>query len=352
MGVTRVVIVDDSSLFRKVLEQILSRDPEIEVVGTAEDALVAREMIKSLNPDVITLDIEMPNMDGLSFLEKIMRLRPMPVVMVSTLTQHGAEAALKALEMGAVDYHPKPTAGVLDRLEADAEALCTKVKDAAKAKAGYGLQPVTAVAKKPSGNKLVRPGYRPGSKIIAIGSSTGGVEALHRVIPGLPENCPPTVITQHMPASFTQAFANRLNNVSAATVSEAQDGDPVVPGRVYVAPGGDTHLEVRRDGTRLVCRLVEGPLTSGHRPSVDVLFTSVAKVASASAIGVILTGMGRDGASGLKLIRDGGGHTIGQNEESCVVYGMPRVAYEIGGVEVQVSLDKMTDKILEFCNAG
>ncbi|NQV80754.1 MAG: chemotaxis response regulator protein-glutamate methylesterase [Alphaproteobacteria bacterium] len=349
---TRVVIVDDSSLFRKILEQILSRDPEIEVVGMAEDPLVAREMIKSLNPDVITLDIEMPNMDGLSFLEKIMRLRPMPVVMVSTLTQHGAEAALKALEMGAVDYHPKPTAGVLDQLESEAEILCEKVKGAAKAKAGYGLQRVAAAEKKPAPARVMRAGYRPGSKLIAIGSSTGGVEALHRVIPNLPENCPPTVVTQHMPASFTATFANRLNQVSPATVSEAQDGDPVVPGRVYIAPGGPAHLEVIRDGTRLVCRLREGPLSSGHRPSVDVLFTSVAQVAAASAIGVILTGMGRDGASGLKLIRDSGGHTIGQNEESCVVYGMPRVAHEIGGVEVQVSLSNVADKILEFCNAA
>lgn len=350
MTKTRVLIVDDSALFRKILGQVLSRDPEIEIVGTAEDPYDAREKIKALNPDVITLDIEMPNMDGLSFLDKIMRLRPMPVVMVSTLTQHGAEAALKALEMGAVDYHPKPTAGVMDRLEAEAEELCAKVKGAAKAKAGYGH----ALPAKPKATpKRVRPaGYRPGAWLLAIGSSTGGVEALHQIIPNLPEDCPPTVITQHMPATFTDTFAKRLNQVSAATVAEARDGDVLEPGRVFVAPGGDYHLEVHRDGTRLVCRLIEGPLTSGHRPSVDVLFTSVAHVAAPKAIGVILTGMGRDGASGLKLIRDAGGRTIGQNEESCVVYGMPRVAHELGGVEVQLGLGRIADKILELCNAA
>jgi len=346
---TRVVVVDDSALFRKILAQVLDRDPEIEVVGTAEDPLDAREQIKALNPDVITLDIEMPNMDGLSFLEKIMRLRPMPVVMVSTLTQHGAEAAMKALEMGAVDYHPKPTSGVMDRLEAEAEELCTKIKAAARAKAGY------AHVAAPRPQKPVRradPGYRPGSKLVAIGSSTGGVEAVHQIVPNFPEDCPPTVITQHMPATFTATFANRLNQVSAATVSEAKDGDPLVPGHVYVAPGGDYHLEVRRQGSKLVCSLVAGELTSGHRPSVDVLFSSVAKVVGPSAIGVILTGMGRDGATGLKLMRDAGARTIGQNEDTCIVYGMPRVAFEEGGVEVQLGLSDVADKILEFCKVG
>ena len=342
----RVLIVDDSSLFRKILEQTLSRDPEIEVIGTAPDAATARQMIKQLNPDVLTLDIEMPDMDGLSFLEKIIRLRPMPVVMVSTLTQEGADAAIKALEMGAVDYHPKPTAGVLERLEAEGDTLCAKVKAAAHARVGRGVapQPVTPAA------PVAAPGPRKAAvtMLVAIGSSTGGVEALHQILPFLPPDCPPVLVTQHMPASFTGPFARRLAQVSQAADTEATQGTVLENGHIYIAPGGDAHLEVEKSGLQFACRLNPAPPVSGHRPSVDALFHSVARVAGARTLGVILTGMGRDGADGLKAIRHAGGHTIGQNEQSCVVYGMPRAAQEAGGVEFQIGIDRIAAKIIEL----
>lgn len=337
-----VLVVDDSATMRGLICNVLGRDPNIQVIGQAGDPLEAREAIKALNPDVITLDIEMPNMDGLNFLERIMRLRPMPVVMVSTLTQRGAEATLTALELGAFDCVAKPVPGGPDVSAAFFE-LGEKVKAAARGRVRAFSK---AAAPAPEGNS----NYTPGRKVVAIGSSTGGVEALGAIISHFPANCPPTVITQHMPATFTKSFAERLNRASAATVLEASDGAPIKAGTVYIAPGGDRHLEISGSGA-MRCRLRQGEPVNGHRPSVDVLFDSVVKSTGAECVGVLLTGMGRDGAKGLMGIRNAGAHTLGQDEHSCVVYGMPRVAFEIGAVERQVSLERMAAAILALCNA-
>ena len=334
----RVLIVDDSPTMRSLIAASLRRDSEIEVIGMAGDPLEAREAIKRLNPDVITLDVEMPNMDGLSFLEKIMRLRPMPVVMVSTLTQAGAEATLSALELGAVDCVGKPTAGTLGSSFSD---LADRVKAAAQARVRQG-------ARTPP--HQVAADYRPNGHVLAIGSSTGGVEALQSILSVFPRNCPPTVITQHMPANFTRSFADRLNKTCAPEVQEAEDGAPLQIGHVYLAPGGSRHLEVTAGSAR-VCRLREGPLQSGHCPSVDALFYSVAKHAGAAAVGLILTGMGRDGAAGLSAMREAGARTFGQDEESSVVYGMPRAAFEAGAVERQLPLSELGRAILETCES-
>ena len=334
----RVLVVDDSATMRGLITAALSRDPEIEVVGSAADAMEARALIKALNPDVLTLDVEMPNMNGLEFLEKIMRLRPMPVVMVSTLTQAGAEVTLQALEMGAVDAVGKPGAGVT-AAEAFAE-LTLRVKTAARSRV---RRRETVEAPRP------RTDYRPvADHILAIGASTGGVEALLTILSAFPANCPATVITQHMPATFTPSFAARLDKMSAATVTEAVDGATLAPGHIYLAPGGLTHLEV--SGTTPRCRLVQGDTVSGHRPSVDVLFRSVARLRKPMT-GVILTGMGRDGAQGLLEMRQAGGRTLGQDEASSVVYGMPRVAQEIGAVERQLPLARLSSAILDLCGS-
>lgn len=333
-----VLIVDDSPTMRGLISAALRRDPEIEVVGTAADPLEAREAIKRLNPDVITLDVEMPNMNGLEFLEKIMRLRPMPVVMVSTLTQAGAEVTLAALEMGALDAVGKPSAGVT-AIEAFAD-LNEKVKVAARSRVR---------ARTPTEPTRPRVDYRAGKDhVLAIGASTGGVEALVSILSAFPADCPATVITQHMPATFTRSFAARLDRVSAASVQEATDGAPLMPGCVYLAPGGAAHLEVA--GATPRCRLVSSDPVSGHRPSVDVLFRSVARLGRPMT-GVILTGMGEDGALGLLEMRRAGARTLGQDEASCVVYGMPRVAFEAGAVERQAPLSRMPSAILDLCAA-
>ena len=330
----RVLIVDDSATMRSLIATVLQRDPEIEVIGEAGDPLEAREAIKQLNPDVITLDVEMPNMNGIDFLEKIMRLRPMPVVMVSTLTVRGAEATLEALELGAIDCVAKPSTGGLE----DFQDLPFKVKAAAKAK----VKPL----RQAGGPPPTPLEHTPDGRVIAIGSSTGGVEALITVLSRFPANCPPTVITQHMPGTFTKSFAQRLDRVCAPKVAEAHDGAVLESGRVYVAPGGENHLEIGGAGT-LRCRLTGGPPVNGHRPSVDVLFRSVAKAAGPVAVGAILTGMGRDGAEGLLAMRQAGGRTYGQDEASSVVYGMPRAAFEIGAVERQAPLDRLAAELLK-----
>lgn len=339
MSRIRVLIVDDSATMRSLIGAVLRRDPEIEVIGTAGDPLEARAKIKELEPDVLTLDIEMPNMNGLEFLEKIMRLRPMPVIMVSTLTQKGADATLEALEIGAFDCVGKPGPDA-DVVTAFGE-LVDKVKAAARARVRPLGQSAGKVA---AGGRFV-----PNGRMVAIGSSTGGVEALLTIVSRFPANCPPTVITQHMPAAFTKSFAERLNRACAADVTEAWDGAPMQTGKIYLAPGGATHLEVAGQSSPR-CVLREGDLVNGHRPSVDRLFFSVAQTIGAKAVGVILTGMGRDGAQGLKAIRDDGGRTLGQDERSCVVYGMPKAAADIGAVERQASLERMADAILDLCN--
>jgi two-component system chemotaxis response regulator CheB len=340
MTKTTVLVVDDSLTMRSIVSAALQADPEIEVVGTAGDPLQAREAIKALNPDVITLDIEMPNMNGLEFLEKIMRLRPMPVIMISTLTQQGADSSIRALELGAFDCVGKPSAGVT-AAEAFAD-LPAKVK---AAKRSRPRQANTTTRPAPAANQR----FEPNGRIVAIGSSTGGVEALLTIISRFPENCPPTVITQHMPATFTGSFAQRLDRFSGAKVAEAKEGSPLLPGHIYLAPGGATHLEVSGSAS-LRCRLRDGGLVNGHRPSVDRLFESVGTSVGDNVVGVILTGMGRDGAQGLLTIRQAGGATIGQDETSSVVYGMPRVAHEIGAVERQMPLSKIAGEILRLCN--
>ena len=340
----RVLIVDDSALIRQLLSTLLSSDPEIEVVGTAGDPLIARERIKALNPDVITLDVEMPNMDGVTFLRKIMTLRPMPVIMISTLTQAGAEITLEALEIGAVDFIAKPTTDVAAAMADIAAELQAKVKFAAHAR--------VSARKVPAPARIARR-ERPicsADRIIAIGASTGGVEALKTLLMDMPAVCPPILITQHMPPRFTSAFAERLNRECPMAVSEAADNEPIEPNHAYIAPGSH-HLELVRVGGFYRCSLSDGPPVSGHRPSVDVLFRSVANTAGKAAVGVILTGMGKDGAEGLLQLRNTGAMTLGQDEASSLIYGMPRVAFERGAVVRQYSLSHMAEAVLDACEA-
>ncbi|MBD9385812.1 chemotaxis response regulator protein-glutamate methylesterase [Rhizobium sp. CG4] len=343
----RVLVVDDSPTMRGLITAVLKADPDVQVVGQAGDAMEARAAIKQLNPDVVTLDIEMPDMNGLEFLEKIMRLRPMPVIMVSTLTHHGANASLTALEIGAFDCVGKPAPG--DRNPFG--DLAEKVKAAARSQlVSYRTAPAP-VAERPAPPKAMSVNdYRGGRKIVAIGSSTGGVEALITVLQKFPANCPPTVITQHMPPTFTKSFAERLNRLCAPVVEEATDGARLQIGKIYLAPGGERHLQVVNHSAPS-CRLLEREPVNGHRPSVDVLFDSVAELAGRNAVGVILTGMGRDGAAGLLKMRHAGARTVGQNEKTCVVYGMPRVAYELGAVEQQLPLTAIGEEILKLTAA-
>jgi two-component system chemotaxis response regulator CheB len=336
----RVLIVDDSALMRQLLTEILAADPGIEVVGTAPDPLVARERIKALSPDVLTLDIEMPVMDGLSFLEKLMALRPMPVVVVSTLTQKGADAAVRALELGAVDSVGKPLLDIRSGMSGLATELIAKVKAAAMSRPRARTS--APAARKPL---TVDPGLSTAGRIVAIGASTGGVEALQHVIGRLPAGAPAVLITQHMPAGFTSSFARRLDSQCAVTVLEATDGRRILPGHVYIAPGA-RHMELVRTGAHYACRLHDGPPVSGHRPSVDVLFRSVALAAGRNAVGIILTGMGRDGADGLLAMRKAGARTYGQSEASCLIYGMPKVAMATGAVETELPLERLAEEIV------
>ena len=334
----RVLIVDDSASMRAVLKRTLSADPDIEVVGVAPEPDVARAMIKALNPDVITLDIEMPGMDGLSFLERIMRLRPMPVVMCSTLTARGAEATIEALRLGAVDCIAKPTGNPLDIALSSAQ-LCATVKAAALSTVRRAPEPDAPLKALPPG--ALR------DVVIAIGASTGGVEALFLVLKALPADCPPVLVVQHMPAAFTPGFAARLDGECALHVVEAQDGTPLERGTVYIAPGGQTHM-LLAGGLHGRIKLCASPPRGEHRPSVDLLFDSVALLGTA-AIGVVLTGMGADGAAGLLAMRRAGARTFGQSKETCVVYGMPRAAFALGAVEREVALTAMPGAILGAC---
>jgi two-component system chemotaxis response regulator CheB len=348
----RVLIIDDSSLVRQLLSELLSADPELQVVGVAPDPMVAREKIKQLNPDVLTLDVEMPRMDGLTFLENLMRLHPMPVVMVSTLTERGAEVTLQALELGAVDFVTKPKLDVVKGLNAYAEELCAKVKSAARSRVrGTGLLrsggPVPPPVKAKGGPRM----FRTTDRLIAIGASTGGTEAIKAVLERMPPDAPAIVITQHIPAAFSGPFAARMDRCSAMSVCEAQDGQAILPGHAYIAPGGQ-HLLVRRDGARYVCKLNEEEPVNRHRPSVDVLFRSVAEHAGPNAVGVILTGMGDDGARGLKLMRDAGARTLAQDEATSVVWGMPGAAWRIGAAEQLLPLDRISDETLTLAGAA
>ena len=334
----KVLVVDDSALIREVLSRILAHDHDIAVVGTAEDPIEAREKIKQLNPDVVTLDIEMPNMNGLAFLDKLMRLRPMPVVMVSTLTTKGASETMLALELGAVDFVAKPNADLAGGLEAFGANLRDKIRAAAHA----NVQARTARVAMPV--LPLRTAAAPPGALIAIGASTGGVEAIRQVLSDMPADCPPIVIAQHMPKAFTSRFAARLDELVEVKVVEAEDRAPLEAGHAYVARG-DYHLRVERSSGQLKCRLTQDELVSGHRPSVDALFESVARIVGPMAVGAILTGMGRDGAHGLKLMRQAGAYTVGQSPDSALVYGMPRVAFEEGGVVEQAPVEAIAQRL-------
>jgi two-component system, chemotaxis family, protein-glutamate methylesterase/glutaminase len=361
----RVLIVDDSALVRRLLTEILAADPAIEVVGAAQDAHIARDKIKRFNPDVITLDVEMPKMDGIQFLRNLMRLRPMPVVMCSSLTERGADVTLDALALGAVDFVTKPKVDVAGRLEDYASEITAKVKAAARARvrllspdAAAGSPPAAApaaaikVTEKLNADAVLPRSARPRhfrttDQVVAIGASTGGTEAIREVLVRMPPDAPGIVITQHIPKAFSGAFAVRMNGVSPLTVCEARDGQQILPGHVYIAPG-DQHLLLLRDGAHYRCRLNDGPPVQRHKPSVDVLFRSVAQNAGPNAIGVMLTGMGRDGAEGMKEMRDAGAACIAQDEATSVVWGMPGAAHEIGAAESLHPLHTIAAKIMQL----
>lgn len=336
----RVLIVDDSATARAVLREILESDPQIEVVASASDAYVARDKIVELKPDVVCLDVEMPRMDGITFLKRLMHYMPLPVVMVSSLTQNGAKTTLEALEAGAVDFVGKPHSHIYDGVESMREELLSKIKMASRVRVKQRSLETVRQANTTSLAETT-------NKILAIGASTGGTEALKDLLMGLPRNAPGTVIVQHMPSNFTGLFAERLNGLCSIEVREARNGDSIVPGVALIAPG-DYHMVVRRSGARYYVEIGSGDKVSGHRPSVDVLFNSVGKIVGSNAIGVILTGMGGDGARGLLSMRHAGAKTIGQDEGSCIVYGMPKVAYELGAVEVQLPLRDISRKIIEW----
>ncbi|HET8764657.1 MAG TPA: chemotaxis response regulator protein-glutamate methylesterase [Rhodanobacter sp.] len=350
----RVLVIDDSALVRKMLSAMLAADPQIEVVGTAPDPLVAREKIKQLNPDVLTLDVEMPRMDGITFLENLMRLRPMPVVMVSTLTTAGADVTLRALEMGAVDFYAKPNSDLAATFGDSAQELCTKVKHAALAKPRqratvHRLEVAPRLSADAVLPRVQTPGSRGGSPIIAIGASTGGTEAIRVVLEMMPPDAPPILVTQHIPAQFSGPFAERMNRCSAMRVCEAQDGQPIQAGHAYIAPGSH-HLLMMWDGAKFVCRLHDGPPVNRHRPSVDVLFRSMAASAGAATVAALLTGMGDDGARGLLELRQTGAKTVVQDEASSVVWGMPGAAWKLGAAPEMQAIDAMASRLLTLAH--
>jgi len=352
----RVLIVDDSALMRQLLTDILNADPDIEVVGAAMDAYVAREKIKALNPDVITLDVEMPRMDGVAFLRNLMRLRPMPVVMCSSLTEAGADVTLDALSLGAIDFVTKPKFDVAHRMDEYAEDLIGKVKVAATAHVRpiVESQPLPASGKllvdKNEPRELSRKPLKTTEQIIAIGASTGGTEAIKDVLVGMPPDCPGIVIAQHIPKAFSGPFAARMNQQTPLRVFEAADDQQILPGHAYIAPG-DMHLVVTRNGAQYRCRLDNSGPVNRHKPSVDVLFRSVAECCGVNAIAVMLTGMGKDGAQGMKEMRDAGAATIAQDENTSVVWGMPGAAYHIGAVEALHPLQQISAELMKLVRA-
>ena len=357
MAKTRVVVVDDSALVRSLLTEIINRQPDMQCIGAAADPLLAREMIRELNPDVITLDIEMPRMDGLDFLGRLMRLRPMPVVMVSTLTERGAEVTLRALELGAVDFVAKPKIGVADGLKLLAQDITDKIRIAAKAQL---RRPPAAPAPGPAGAAgTPRPPAAPVApmgrlsteKIVFIGASTGGTEATKEVLLQLPPDFPAVVITQHMPPGFTKSYAARLDSLCRIRVAEARDGERLLPGHGYLAPGG-MHLSVERSGANYIARVQAGDPVNRHMPSVEVLFKSAARTVGPNAIGLMLTGMGADGATAMREMRDAGSYNVAQDEASCVVFGMPREAIAAGAVHDVLPLSQIGHKLVERLRSG
>ena len=351
MGKIRVLVVDDSALVRDILSRGLAQDPGIEVVGTATGPYMARDKILQLHPDVLTLDVEMPRMDGVAFLRRLMAQYPLPVIMVSALTERGGQITMEALEAGAIDFVNKPKADIARGLSAMMQELRAKVKMAAAANLDawkrLAQQKKQLPAQRPVSGQEERALANSTDKVIAIGASTGGTEAIRRIVKMLPPTMPGVVIVQHMPAGFTKSFASSLNDVALMEVMEAQGGERVMPGRVLLAPGGK-HMRVRRSGGMYLVECYEGPNVSGHCPSVDVLFKSVSQQVGRNALGVILTGMGSDGADGMAEMRRAGGRTLAQNEASSVVFGMPRAAYENGGAECLVSLGDIPDTLLKW----
>lgn len=349
----RVMVIDDSALVRRLLTEIINREQDLEVVGAAPDPVIAREMIKQVNPDVLTLDVEMPKMDGLEFLEKLMRLRPMPVLMISSLTERGSEQTLRALELGAVDFVAKPKLDIQAGLKEYAEEITAKLRVAARARV---RKLVTAALNTSSHSAdVVLPSVRSHSgsteKVIVIGSSTGGTEALKEVLMRLPPDSPAVLVAQHMPAGFTKSFAQRLNGLCKIKVSEAVGGERVLPGHAYIAPG-HSHLLLKRSGANYVTELSDGPPVNRHRPSVDVLFRSAANAGGKNIIGVMLTGMGKDGASGMLEMRNAGATNFAQDEATCVVYGMPREAVAVGAVHEVLPLQDIAAKVLQAVGSG
>lgn len=338
----KVLCVDDSALIRDLMTKIINAQPDMTVVATAPDPLVARDLIKKHNPDVLTLDVEMPRMDGLDFLERLMRLRPMPVLMVSSLTQRGSEITLRALELGAVDFVAKPEVGIRDGMLEYAGMIAEKIRAAAQARPSRQ----GTLAKPAASREVLKAPMLSSEKIIIIGASTGGTEAIRQVIEPLPANSPAVLITQHMPGGFTRSFAERLDRLCRVTVKEAEDRERVLPGHVYIAPG-DWHMRLTRSGANYVIALDDGPPVNRHRPSVDVLFQSAAICAGRNALGVILTGMGRDGAAGLLKMREAGAHTVAQDEASCVVFGMPKEAIALGGATEVIALNDIAGHLVQ-----
>ena len=350
----RVLVVDDSALVRGLLTEIIDRQPDMCCVGAAADPLVAREMIRTHSPDVITLDVEMPRMDGLDFLSRLMRLRPMPVVMVSTLTERGADVTLKALELGAVDFVAKPKIGVADGLRQLGADITEKIRAAARARVARRPGPPAAAPGVPppmAPPPMAQLGRLSTEKIIFIGASTGGTEATRELLAEMPADSPAVMITQHMPPGFTKSYAARLDSLCRIRVAEARDGERVLPGHAYVAPGG-FHLSVERSGANYVARVTDGDPVNRHRPSVEVLFDSAARVVGRNALGVMLTGMGADGARAMKTMRDAGSFNLVQDEASCVVFGMPREAIAHGAAHEVLPLNRIAPRLLEWLRAN
>lgn len=344
----KVLIVDDSALIRSVMSEIIGSQSDMEVVGVAPDPLVARELIKQTNPDVLTLDVEMPKMDGLDFLEKLMRLRPMPVLMVSSLTERGSEITMRALELGAVDFVTKPKMSIQSGMLEYSEMIADKIRAASKARIKPRLLQNGASGKGPAGAlPSIRNPLISSEKLIIIGASTGGTEAIKDFLLRMPSDCPGILIAQHMPEGFTRSFSRRLDSLCKISVNEAEGGERVLPGHAYIAPG-HSHLLLARSGANYITQLDQGPPVNRHRPSVDVLFHSAAKYAGKNAVGVILTGMGKDGAVGMLEMKNAGSYNFAQNEASCVVFGMPREAIAVGATHEVGALDDLPGMVLGY----